>query len=278
MKEIIIIYFSGTGNTKIVVEEVTKIFMLKSFNVEVITVENIESIKNINLTNKILGIGFPIYGGSYQHELFNKAIEYIEIQDNKIPAFIFCTYAGFSFGMGSLVRKLKEKNIYTVITKGFKCPPTGWGMFVPEGSFYQKKMLSFDENLFFKIREFVEEITQSVDKFNKKPYIKLRLTIPMLYLLVELSKKFENIFLFNKLTIDKEKCTECGICIKKCPIGNIVKKENKIQIVNKDHCLFCQRCITMCPTGAIYWGSHKAHRRYTKEYRDELLKKVKRIN
>ncbi|MCK4542998.1 MAG: EFR1 family ferrodoxin [Spirochaetales bacterium] len=278
MKEILIIYFSGAGNTKIVVDEIAKLLKMKSCNVEAIPVENIESIKNIDFSDKILGIGFPIYGGSYQQILFEKAIECMETQNKKIPAFLFFTYAGFSIDAGTLVGKLKDKNILTIIKKGFKCPSSGWGMFVPEGTLFIKKMLSFDNNLFLKIKEFTEEITSRIDKFNKKPFNKSGLTIPMSRFLVKLTEKWENKFLFNNLTIDKAKCNGCGLCVKKCPVGNIIKKENRIEIVNKDHCLFCQRCITMCPTGAIFWGSNKAHRRYTKEYRDELLKKVKRID
>ena len=278
MKEILIIYFSGAGNTKIVVDEITKLLKVESFNVEVIPVENIELIKNIDFSNKILGIGFPIYGGSYQQILFDKAIECIDTRGKKIPAFLFCTYAGFSVGMGILARKLKDKKIFTIMKKGFKCPSSGWGMFVPEKLYKISSMGKFDKNLFIDVKRFVEEVTKRITKFEKKPFDKSGLTIPMLRFLVKLTEKWENRSLFNNLTIDKEKCNECGLCVKKCPTGNIVKKGNRIEIVNKDHCLFCQRCITSCPTGAIFWGSNKAHRRYTKEFRDELLKTVKRVD
>ena len=53
---------------------------------------------------------------------------------------------------------------------------------------------------------------------------------------------------------------------------------DEIEIVDRDNCLLCGRCISICPKGAVFWGSRKRYRRYTKEYRNELLRKVKKVN
>lgn len=279
MGKIVIIYFSATGNTKIVANEIINNFRSRGFNTELIPIKNVEKIKSIDLSDKILGIGFPIYGCTYPHELFDKVIESISKQNKKIPTFLFSTLAGLGVGMPIIARKLKKKNIYTIIQQGFKCPSSGWGMFAPEGSLQNKMMHNFDKNLFIKIEKFVEETVTQLEKFQQKPFIKLGFIIPMVHIFVNINEWFEKKFLFYSLTIDKKKCTKCGLCVKKCPVGNIIKKDDgKIEIVDRDSCLFCGRCISICPKGAIFWGSHKIYSRYTKEFRDELLKKVKRAD
>jgi flavodoxin len=67
MGKIVIIYFSATGNTKIVANEIINNFSSKGFNTELIPIENVDKIKSIDLSDKILGIGFPIYGCTYPH-------------------------------------------------------------------------------------------------------------------------------------------------------------------------------------------------------------------
>jgi len=275
MRKIVIVYFSGTGNTKIVADEIVKHLKAETYDAELIPVENAEAIKGIDLSNKVLGIGFPVYAGSYQHELFDKAIEYLGNQSEPVPAFVFCTYAGMAMGMGIMARRLKDDNIYTLIQKGFKCPSSGWGTFMSEKNLGYNIMNSFDKNLFAKIKKYVRKLIERLEKFEDKPFLKLGFVLPMTHTFVKLNEESEKKNLFYNLTIDKEKCTDCGLCAEKCPIGNIVSNNNQIEIADKDNCLLCGRCISICPVGAVFWGSHERHRRYTKEYRDELLKKVK---
>lgn len=48
----------------------------------------------------------------------------------------------------------------------------------------------------------------------------------------------------NKLKISAS-CTRCGLCSKKCPMGNIRMEGNKA--VAGDKCTMCYRCISLCP-------------------------------
>ena len=53
------------------------------------------------------------------------------------------------------------------------------------------------------------------------------------------------------LSIDKNKCTGCGICLEVCP-QNVLKIENKkAVIVEKDSCIECGACKMNCPFEAI---------------------------
>ena len=57
-------------------------------------------------------------------------------------------------------------------------------------------------------------------------------------------------FLKAKPVTDQEKCTQCGICAKACPMGSIDPSE-KFEATGI--CIKCQACIKKCPTGAKYF-------------------------
>ncbi len=54
-----------------------------------------------------------------------------------------------------------------------------------------------------------------------------------------------------RVTIDKDKCNECGACIKACPLGAAKGKvENKTFSAD---CFSCARCLNTCPVDAIHY-------------------------
>jgi ferredoxin len=53
----------------------------------------------------------------------------------------------------------------------------------------------------------------------------------------------------KKIRIDKEKCTECGACVKACPL-EAAKGRVEGNIFTAD-CFSCARCLNVCPSDAI---------------------------
>ena len=61
-----------------------------------------------------------------------------------------------------------------------------------------------------------------------------------------------------KITIDKDKCKGCVLCIKACPQNTLKmsKKVNKrgqqyAEVTLPEKCTGCGICVTMCPDSAI---------------------------
>lgn len=52
-----------------------------------------------------------------------------------------------------------------------------------------------------------------------------------------------------KATVDRKKCTVCGVCSDACPMGAISLRENQVEI--SDDCSLCGICVDTCEFGAL---------------------------
>lgn len=57
----------------------------------------------------------------------------------------------------------------------------------------------------------------------------------------------------GQITIDKEICNGCGLCVDVCKDFSLILKDNKVTISDNPFfgCIGCGHCMAICPTGAI---------------------------
>lgn len=55
----------------------------------------------------------------------------------------------------------------------------------------------------------------------------------------------------STLTLDRNNCTGCGMCLEVCPHEVFTMEGSKALIVNKDGCMECGACMINCPVSAI---------------------------
>ena len=92
----------------------------------------------------------------------------------------------------------------------------------------------------------------------------------------------------NNITVDKEKCIQCGLCVNDC-ISKCLDfdTENYPKMKYTEHCLGCQHCMSICPQGALSFNGKNPDdsdkisnknilsliksRRSVRQYKDEEL-------
>lgn len=75
------------------------------------------------------------------------------------------------------------------------------------------------------------------------------------------NKAYYPLVVRDKKFYAKESCTGCGLCVKKCPLNNIRLVNGKPQWMG--NCTHCMACISYCPEEAIEYGkASKGKRRY----------------
>ncbi len=55
----------------------------------------------------------------------------------------------------------------------------------------------------------------------------------------------------NWVSIDKDKCNNCGFCVTRCPLCFRKKDDEIIAQADENNCNLCGHCVSLCPTDAI---------------------------
>ncbi len=52
-------------------------------------------------------------------------------------------------------------------------------------------------------------------------------------------------------SLNKDKCTSCGVCLEVCPRNVLARNNGSVDVVDRDACIECGACALNCPFGAI---------------------------
>ncbi len=78
-------------------------------------------------------------------------------------------------------------------------------------------------------------------------------------------------FSIYKQEIDSEKCTDCQLCEKNCPMGiKLLAYKNEGKRILSTECILCNVCTDVCPTNAI-----KSTKRFDAGFKEQLFFKEK---
>jgi len=264
MKNILIIYHSGSGGTK-KISEFIKEKLYNFFNVDISEVKsdfNYCSLSNYDL----LIFGFPTYFCKPPRSVIEFIDNMPKLKKSQ-RAFVFNTCGFLSVNtLRIFMRMVLNKNIYPLGSMTIKAPVSDHIML----PFVLDYFFQYENNLLKKIDKFIFEIKQSFDTDKIKTNIpNYKIYTPLVNLIMFGGKIIFNLFKKN-IKILKTRCTNCNQCVENCD-RNCWESQSDFPKFNSKNCELCLKCIHNCPQKAIIFSRFMQNKkRFNKKFWDEI--------
>ncbi len=238
---ILLIYYTGTYNTRYLTNQLKDKLIEKANTVDTVEI-NVHTPIIDTSEYDMIGFSYPIYG--FNSPLpFNKYVRKLKFYETQ-KYFIYKN-SGETFAMNNassriLIRLMKRQQVKFVGEYHFVMP---YNIHFPFEKEFVKQILIYNEKLL------------AVMLYNLENGIISRIRSNAIYniaaFFVGIQKIGGNVnsFLYR---VDHDKCTRCHKCVKECPQSNIYIKDGKVKFHH--HCDMCMRCSFFCPTNAIKIG------------------------
>ncbi len=252
-KKVAFYYFSGTGNTLLIVREMIKVF--RKLNIQVEAHNMLHSDPEGIPLHKTIGIAFPVACFTTYPSVRDFLTKLPDGRGTEI--FMVDTYSSFSGLLTGQIRSIVTKKNYIPIGAREIKMPNNFN-FKP---YREEKYARIVKKGLLQAKYFSHDIVYGISSWKPTPFIPVFLSN---------SGFARRVFTFMKrkyaLSIDNIKCIRCGKCYKLCPVDNI-EMENYPEFL--DRCQLCLRCISFCPTEAIRFKEREDFYPYTAvEYED----------
>lgn len=232
-----ILYFSGTGNSRYVAERIVKIT-----EDEVVSInKRLKARDNSALhSSKPYVIVSPVYAGRIPR-VVEKFIKEIEFKgSNKVYVVVTCSETPYR--TKDYIEKLLSES--SMILEGFNSvvmPQNYIVMYDIPSKKESDKIIEQSENRITEIAELIKVENQLLPE---QPGTKMmsRMINPVMYATMVKAKGFYS----------NDKCSGCGKCVMVCPLNNIELVDGKPHWGKE--CTHCMACISNCSSVAIEYG------------------------
>lgn len=243
MSTILLSYFSGTGNTKLISEKLKEDIEEAGSKLTLLSMESLyKSYDPIAVNNyDMLGLSYPIYGFGTPQIVYDFVEKLPETKGQKV--FIFKTGADYISinhnASGKLIKQLKKKG-YSVFYDRIFLMPSNFLLGYRNEINVQISRASLE-----RVKHMCGEILKQIGRTYKTGILLKYIS----YFIALLEGTYGSKY-FGRSLRTGENCNECGVCADNCPTENISMGNKKP--VFGDNCLFCMRCIYNCTENAIY--------------------------
>lgn len=240
----VVFYFSGTGNTWWVAKQIKKQLDVKSINADIVSVDTVNPKQAdwwIKSSDLVL-FGWPIYG-SDMPEPMKQFIDRLYTVDKRKHIHTFCTQMKFS-GDGAWFyhKQFEEKGLIIDSCEHFDMPSNlsmlGGLLGPPKSADKISRILQHCKS---RIQKYVECLLGGKARCKGKRSYPLGIVQRGPYQLMY--QKMQ-----NRVAVNEDKCTKCGLCAALCPKNNIKLRDYPVFSGN---CALCLRCFSFCPERAI---------------------------
>lgn len=248
-------WFSGTGNTLVVVREMANVFRQAGIPVRLIPLRaDTEVAFEEDVT---LGIGVPVAEqGTYPFVL-----EFCRRLPEGLGREVFFVDTLLAYS-GGIVGPLKT----LLSRKGYR-PIGAREITMPNNLFPREvdpeKTAAKREKGLTRARDYARSLIDGKARWRRVPLL------PWIWAGMNRSKRiWELMGRWAGLRCDAELCTRCGLCERLCPVGNILMEDVP---VFSGRCRVCLRCYSLCPAGAVVSAKRPGRARYRAVTAVEML-------
>lgn len=250
---LLLIYYSGTGNSKRVSEWIADTASEAGINTYVTSYDRFEAGRIAGFTGKTL-VGFfsATHGFNLPHSMLRFLVRFNELKGSDV--FIGNTRAGMKLsklflpGLSGIALYLPALILFL---KGYRIRslypvdlPSNWISLHPG---LKKKVI---DSMFDHYRSLTEKYAVKVLSGNRV-FLKAFIMLPLDLLVFPLAVGyyFFGRYILAKTFITNPDCDNCGLCIKECTTGSILLSGNRP--FWKLSCESCMKCMNQCPKRAI---------------------------
>ncbi|MDK2814077.1 MAG: hypothetical protein PWQ08_1332 [Clostridiales bacterium] len=239
----LILYFSGTGNTKYVANLFSQALSAKGVSVQM---RSIEEPQPIEPGYDFLVVGCPKYYEYPAMFLLQYLRKALPAAQQQTPTLAFCTQASaVKTDFTGLAKILQQKNHELQVTQFFTIANDlmFFGGFAPTPAQEAQTNL---EKAAQAVPGLVETFLAGQRQTEKiAPFLR-----PVYHAVAAGCTATMPLFAMKYAASDA--CIGCGLCAKSCPKSNIQMVEKRPEFGK--NCIFCTRCINLCPAHAILYG------------------------
>ena len=242
----IMLYFSGTGNSKYIAE-----LFCRNMNAACHSIEENLDFKALIEAENTIGFCYPVYMSRVPRILREFVSRYMGSLEGK-KLIIFCTQQILSGdGTRAFAGLFPREYVEVIYTEHFFMPSN----IFPVATNSAKIKSSFNKSK-SKMQAVCGNIKAGRVKKRGFSVISRALGLIQAPLLSPFEKKA------NKAVKVTSGCTKCRICVSACPMKNLLYENSEI---NHNHnCTMCFRCVNECPQKAI---TALFHGKVTKQYK-----------
>ena len=254
----VIFYFSGTGNTWWAASRLQKELESLGNAVEMYSLENPEMRDTGFAAGKIAAadrviIGYPVYGSDLPENMKTFVANLPEVTDGKGFS-AFCTQAKFSGDANVFFKPEMEAKGYKFrqsfqldITTNFNVAMFPFSFSRPARG---KKLEKIKAKAAAKIKKMAGFIAEDREYFEGYRFYQQLLGKLQRSMFRKNEKKLPDKFQFLP-----GRCKKCGRCASECPAANLdFESGDPPKLTWGDHCMLCFRCYNFCPGLAINFG------------------------
>lgn len=231
-----ILYFSGTGNSKSVAETLARLLHEELFNME-----NCRCMPVLT-DDEPLGIIFPVYAWGVPR-LVEEFLANKRITNRFLWTVMTCgDDMGYADVILEKVLKRKVNAAYSLqMPNTYVCLP---GFDVDSQEVAMRKMAETESQL-PRIAECIRKEEEG-SELNRGDCAWMKTYV--------LRPVFNKFLVTDRFFKRNSSCNSCGLCAKQCPVKDI-EIVNKAPVWQRKNCTGCLRCYHNCPNRAIEWGS-----------------------